>query len=58
MTGNGAPLSTHLRTPDGAGRAGQDGPFKHVFAAFYPDLRVIDLNHIDKRLQIGLPERH
>jgi hypothetical protein len=54
----GAPPSTHLRTRDGAGPTGQDGAFKHVLAAFDADLGIIDLNHIDKRLQIGLPERH
>jgi 5'-3' exonuclease len=31
---------------------------KHVLAGFDADLGIIDLNHIDKRLQIGLPERH
>ena len=40
------------------GPTGQDSAFKHVLAGFDADLGIIDLNHIDKRLQIGLPERH
>src|SRR5258708_33447994 len=54
----GAPLSTHLRTRNGTVPAGQDRSFEHVFAAFGPDLGIVDLDHVDERLQIGLAERN
>jgi hypothetical protein len=32
--------------------------FEHVFAAFDPDLGIVDLDHVDERLQISLAERN
>ena len=55
---DGAPLSTHLRTRNGPIPAGQDRSFEHVFATFDADLGIVDLNHVDEGLQIGLAERN
>jgi hypothetical protein len=54
----GAPLSTHLRTRIGPIPAGQDRSFEHIFAAFDPDLGIVDLDYVDEGLQIGLPKRN
>jgi hypothetical protein len=55
---NGAPPSTHLRTRNGPIPARQDRSFEYVFATFDTDLRIVDLNHVDQGLQIGLAERN
>ena len=52
---NGAPLNPRLRTPRGP-RSGCS--FEHVFAAFDTDLGIVDLDHADEGLQIGLAERY
>jgi hypothetical protein len=36
--------------------AGQDRSFEHIFAAFDPDLGIIDLGHVDQGLQISFAE--
>jgi hypothetical protein len=54
---SGAPASTHLRTSFSGG-ASEDGAFQNVLAALYANLMIIDLDDVNNRLQVGLPEGH
>src|SRR5215475_7747501 len=54
----GAPSITHLRTPSLSALAGQDSLFEQVLPALDPDPRVVDLDDINDRPDVGLPERY
>ena len=45
-----------VRTRFSSRPAGQNGSFNHILAALDPNLRVIDLDDVDQRAKIGLPE--
>ena len=51
---SGAPL---LRTRFGSGPASKNRFYQHILATLDPDLRVIDLDDVNKRAQVSLPER-
>ena len=52
-----APVGTHLRTRFDHRSIGQNRFFQHILATFDPDLRVIDLDDVNQRAKVGLPER-
>ena len=53
---SGAPPSTHLRTPSLTALGGQNGLFEQVLASLNPDLPIVELDDINDRPYVRLPE--
>src|SRR5262245_63335561 len=55
---SGAPPSTHLRTRFIGGLSNKDGAFQQLFAASDANVVIVDLDGVNKRLQVRLSEWH